>query len=58
MIVFPAGLFLYGWTAEAQTHWIGPMIGSCILSYGLMLSFNSCQVSPSIHPDLRAPSHG
>ncbi|GAA5909400.1 hypothetical protein JCM6882_000972 [Rhodosporidiobolus microsporus] len=43
MLIFPAGLFIWGWTAQSQTHWIGPVIGSCIFAYGLMLAFNSIQ---------------
>ncbi|GAA5991335.1 hypothetical protein JCM10908_003263 [Rhodotorula pacifica] len=43
MVVFPAGLLMYGWSAQAQTHWIVPMIGSVVFSYGLMLCFNSLQ---------------
>lgn len=43
MIIFPAGLFLYGWTAQARAPWIVPMIGSFVFSYGLMSSFNSVQ---------------
>ena len=43
MIIFPTGLLMYGWTAQAQTHWILPMIGSVVFSYGLMLCFNSLQ---------------
>lgn len=64
MIVFPIGVLIWAWTAEAQTHWIGPvrsfplcpssypcscdglqLIGSAIFAYGLMLAFNSIQVS-------------
>ncbi|GAA6007997.1 hypothetical protein JCM10207_006991 [Rhodosporidiobolus poonsookiae] len=43
MIIFPVGLFIWAWTAQAQTHWIGPVIGGCIFAYGLQLSFNSIQ---------------
>lgn len=43
MFIFPTGLLMYGWTAQAQTHWILPMIGSVVFSYGLMLCFNSLQ---------------
>ncbi|SCV72192.1 BQ2448_4886 [Microbotryum intermedium] len=44
MVIFPIGLLIWGWTAQAQTHWIGPIIGSFILAYGLMLCFNSIQI--------------
>lgn len=42
----PLGLLLFGWTANARTHWIGPEIGQAVASYGLMLAFNSIQVRP------------
>ncbi|KAH7039896.1 major facilitator superfamily domain-containing protein [Microdochium trichocladiopsis] len=35
----PAGLFVYGWTAEAHAHWILPIIGSAILGFGMMTIF-------------------
>ncbi|GJN91974.1 hypothetical protein Rhopal_005002-T1 [Rhodotorula paludigena] len=43
MVIFPAGLLLWGWTAEAQVHWIVPLIGTAIFGYGLMAAFNSIQ---------------
>lgn len=42
-ILLPVGLFIFGWTAQAETHWIGPVIGQVILSFGCMLAFNSIQ---------------
>lgn len=44
MIIFPIGLLIWSWTAERQTIWIGPIIGSAIFAFGLMLAFNSIQV--------------
>lgn len=35
----PAGLFWYGWSAEAQTHWIVPIIGTAVFAIGLMTVF-------------------
>lgn len=29
-LLIPVGLFLYGWSAEARTHWIVPVIGIAI----------------------------
>ena len=46
MVVFPIGLLIWAWTAQAQTFWLGPVIGSAIFAYGLMLAFNSIQVRP------------
>jgi len=43
MIICPIGMFILGWTADAQTHWIGPQIGTTILLFGLTLAFNSIQ---------------
>lgn len=43
MFIFPVGLLIWGWTAHAETHWMGPVAGSAIFSYGLMLCFNSIQ---------------
>lgn len=42
-ILCPAGLFIYGWSAQAQTHWIVPDIGCAILAMGLIISFQSSQ---------------
>ncbi|GAA5966722.1 hypothetical protein JCM8115_002789 [Rhodotorula mucilaginosa] len=52
MVIFPVGLFIFGWTAQAETHWILPMIGSVVFSYGLMLCFNSLQtyISDAFYP--------
>ncbi|THX18413.1 MFS multidrug transporter [Aureobasidium pullulans] len=36
--VVPVGLFIYGWTAEYRTFWIGPDIGVAIYSLGTMSS--------------------
>lgn len=36
MLVFPIGMLIWAWTAQAQTHWIGPLIGSGIFAFGLM----------------------
>ncbi|WVQ78742.1 hypothetical protein IAT38_000829 [Cryptococcus sp. DSM 104549] len=43
MICMPIGFFIWGWTAEAQTHWMGPCMGQAIAGIGLMLAFNSLQ---------------
>ncbi|ORY29507.1 major facilitator superfamily domain-containing protein [Naematelia encephala] len=43
MCVMPIGLLIFGWTAHAETHWIGPEIGMVLLALGLMLAFNSIQ---------------
>jgi hypothetical protein len=42
-VLCPVGLFLYGWTAQAQTHWIIPDVGCAILATGLIIAFQSAQ---------------
>lgn len=37
----PGGLFIYGWTAQYQTHWIVPIIGTLITGFGFNTVFNS-----------------
>lgn len=39
----PAGLFWYGWTAQAHVHWIVPIIGTGFLGFGML--------SASVRPD-------
>jgi hypothetical protein len=43
MLIMPIGLLIFGWTANAHTHWIGPQIGMVFVALGLMLAFNSIQ---------------
>lgn len=47
MCIFPVGVLVWAWTAEAQTHWIAPLIGSAILGFALMASFNSVRLPPN-----------
>ena len=35
---------MYGWSAQAHTHWIVPDIGAAIFSLGVIISFQSIQV--------------
>ncbi|KAJ5874928.1 uncharacterized protein N7529_003358 [Penicillium soppii] len=37
----PVGLFWYGWSAEAHTHWIVPILGTGVFALGLMSVFMS-----------------
>ncbi|KAF7596684.1 hypothetical protein BBP40_000607 [Aspergillus hancockii] len=39
----PIGLFIYGWTAQYHTHWIGPDIGGCIFSMGVIVAYQCMQ---------------
>ncbi|CAN8101262.1 unnamed protein product [Discula destructiva] len=40
-ILLPAGLFLYGWTAEYKVHWIAPIIGMGLIGIGNIIIFMS-----------------
>ena len=39
----PIGLFWYGWSAQAHTHWIVPNLGQVVLSAGIICGFQSIQ---------------
>ena len=39
----PIGLFWYGWSAEAQVHWIMPNIGAAIFAAGSIICFQCMQ---------------
>lgn len=38
-----AGLFMYGWSAEARTFWLSADIGAAIFSMGASMTFTSIQ---------------
>ncbi|KIP12654.1 hypothetical protein PHLGIDRAFT_123755 [Phlebiopsis gigantea 11061_1 CR5-6] len=40
----PVGLFWYGWSAQAEIHWIMPIIGSGIFGFGMMTTFLPIQL--------------
>lgn len=40
-ILLPAGLFMYGWTAEYHVHWIAPIIGMALVGIGNVIIFMS-----------------
>lgn len=42
-ILAPAGLFLYGWSAQNQLHWAVPNTGCFLLAVGLIIAFQSAQ---------------
>ena len=35
----PAGLLLYGWSAEYKIQWIVPILGTCLISIGMICAF-------------------
>jgi len=43
-LIVPIGLFWYGWTAQAHTHWILPIIGTGIFGFGLMMTYLPIQL--------------
>lgn len=36
-LLTPVGLFIYGWTARRDVHWIVPNIGATIMSAGMIM---------------------
>lgn len=38
-VLLPAGLFIYGWTAEYEVHWIAPIIGTALIGIGNLVIF-------------------
>jgi hypothetical protein len=40
-VFLPLGLFLYGWSAQYQTPFIAPMLGTAITGFGLIVTFMS-----------------
>ena len=43
-ILIPAGLFWYGWTAQAHVHWIIPIIGTGLIGIGILYAFLPIQL--------------
>ena len=42
--LIPFGLFIYGWTADKQAHWIAPIIGTSLVGFGLLATFMPIQM--------------
>ncbi|KAL8722560.1 MAG: hypothetical protein Q9225_000955 [Loekoesia sp. 1 TL-2023] len=42
-LLVPTGLFIYAWTAQYHTHWIGPNIGVAIFAIGGVTCFQCTQ---------------
>lgn len=40
-VLIPAGLFVYGWSADKHVHWIVPIMGTTLVGLGLMATFMS-----------------
>ncbi|XXH02925.1 hypothetical protein Hte_009315 [Hypoxylon texense] len=43
-LLIPAGLFIYGWTADFHVHWIVPIIGTAIVGIGNIIIFMIIQM--------------
>ena len=39
-VMVPIGLFIFGWTAKSDLHWMGPVTGGGITLFGLVICFN------------------
>lgn len=37
----PIGLFIFGWTASAEIHWIFPLLGATLFSFGCFFIFQA-----------------
>ena len=42
-LLVPTGLFIYAWTAEKHTHWIGPNIGVALFTAGVVIGSQCMQ---------------
>ncbi|KAG7195631.1 uncharacterized protein KQ657_003398 [Scheffersomyces spartinae] len=40
-ILLPTGIFIFGWSAAKDLHWIGPMIGAGIFGAGALIIFQT-----------------
>ncbi|RSM03283.1 hypothetical protein CDV31_010559 [Fusarium ambrosium] len=38
-LLLPIGFFIYGWTAEYETHWMAPIIGLAVIGSGNLICF-------------------
>lgn len=43
-VLLPAGLFIYGWTAEYHIHWIVPILGTAVIGIGNLIIFMALQM--------------
>lgn len=40
-IMMPIGIFIFGWTASPDIHWIGPIIGTAVFAFGAFFIFQT-----------------
>lgn len=38
-VFLPVGLFWYGWSVQAKTHYMVPIVGTGVLGFGLLMTF-------------------
>ena len=53
-LLLPVGLFIYGWTAEYEVHWIAPIIGTAVMGVANLVIF---MVSCALHAHSRPPAN-
>ena len=39
MILGPAGLTIFAWSAEAKTHWVVPLLGAAVFAIGMLMAY-------------------
>jgi len=44
MFIVPTGLFIFGWTAQFETNFMGPMVGACIFAFGMIILYICIQM--------------
>lgn len=42
-LLTPTGLFIYGWAARPDVHWLVPDLGCVVLAAGLIIAFQAAQ---------------
>jgi hypothetical protein len=54
MLLVPGGLLLFGWTAEAHTHFILPLLGACSFAFGMLMAYVRSPLSSTSNPSTDA----
>lgn len=49
-LFLPAGLFIYGWTADYAVHWIAPIIGTSLVGLAMIVIFMVCTCTAQYSP--------
>ena len=56
-ILVPAGIFWYGWSAQAHLHWIMPNIGIALFGIGMKIASQCTTVVSPFSPPFPHPQH-